>query len=619
MKYQQHFRAGSGLVVALIVLVTIVTLVGFALNLTSNFSRQASRQRTVLHAQTAAESAVEYIYATWKKAIKTNAYAPVVTATFALPSTLHPALAASPATGTGISPVFAPWPLTFPANVTYTTTNQFGTTTGSPTKVKVWNVPGYPGWSGNSYFYKAEASVTAAGNIRQGIRRYLQLTAVPLFQAAIFYEDNLEIHPGPSMTISGLVHTNSDLEALAYTSLKFLNDVSYVGQYRETAPGNWSGTGSGSGYGSPTEKPFWQDDQQSDTSAAKQTQLKQVDRMEPLGSRPAQVFNTTDTNPNNDGFHELIERPNGSYSDPPEIATMRLYNKASLKIEVDSSKDPATTAYLKVSNSSNVTYASTSAVYQQVRAAIVGSTSMYDQRETTNVNVTSLDMGKFNDVIATMGGNYNGVVYITDVSTDAAKDAVRLLNGRVLADDITVATDEGMYIQGDFNTGGSAATDVPSNGTTPGADHVVPGYTEKSVAVAADAVTVLSNNWNDTNAASTLTARVATNTTVNAGMITGNVPTDYNGSGNPSGGVHNLPRFLEMWLNPSNGWQESNFTYYGSMIQLFKSTSFTGLWYTNNTYWPPNRIWNFDDLFLTNPPKGSVQATQLSRGRWERF
>jgi Tfp pilus assembly protein PilX len=617
MKFHQQSLAGSGLVVAMIVLVTIVTLVGVALNLTSNFSRQAGRQRTVLHAQTAAESAVEYIYATWKQAIKTNAYAPVVTASFALPSTLHPALAASPATGTGISPVFAPWPLTFPANVAYTTTNQFGTTTGSPTKIKVWNVPGYPGWSGNSYFYKAEASVTAAGNIRQGIRRYLQLTAVPLFQAAIFYEDNLEIHPGPSMTISGLVHTNSDLEVLAYTSLKFLDDVSYVGQYRETAPGNWSGTGSDSGYGSPTEKPFWQDDQQSDTSGAKQVQLKQVDRMEPLGSRPAQVFNTTDTNPNNDGFHEIIERPNGSYSDPPEIATMRLYNKASLKIEVDSSKPTTDPAYLKVFDINNT--AAPASVVTKVKTAILGSTSMYDQRETTDVKVTSLDMNKFNDVITTMGSSYNGVVYVTDTSTDTAKDAIRLVNGRVLNDDITVATDEGMYIQGDFNTGGAAAADVPSNGTTSGAAHVVPGYTEKSVAVAADAVTILSNNWNDANAASTLTARVAKNTTVNAGMITGNVPTDYNGSGNPSGGVHNLPRFLEMWLDPSNGYQESNFTYYGSMIQLFKSTSFTGLWYTNNIYWPPNRIWNFDDLFLTNPPKGSFQATQLSRGRWERF
>jgi hypothetical protein len=184
--------------------------------------------------------------------------------------------------------------------------------------------------------------------------------------------------------------------------------------------------------------------------------------------------------------------------------------------------------------------------------------------------------------------------------------------------DITVATDKGMYIQGDFNTGGASAADVPSNGTTSGANHTAPGYTEKSTAVAADAVTILSNSWNDTNAASQLTSRVATNTTVNTGIVSGNVPTNYNSSGNPSGGVHNFPRFLELWYNLGTN-QGINFTYYGSMVELFQSKLFTGLWYTNNTYWPPNRIWNFDPLFQTKPPKGTLQATQFSRGRWERF
>ena len=619
MKYHHHSHAGSGLVAAMIVLLTLATLVGVALNLTSTFTRQASRQRTVWHAQSAADSAVEYIYAKWKQNIKANAYGAVATTSFALPSTLHPALATAPSTGTGISPLFTPWAITMPANVSYTTTDQWGATTGNTTTVKVWNVPGYPGWSGNSTFYKAEASVAVTGNINQSVRRYLQLTYVPLFQAAVFYEDNLEIHPGPDMTISGLVHTNSDLEVLAYNTLKFVDNVSYSGQYRETAPGNWSGSGSSSGYSNPTEKPYWQDNLQSNTSSAKQTQLKQVDRLEPLGTRPSEVFNTTDTNTNNDGFHEIIERPNSTYSDPTEIATMRLYNKASLKIEVDSSKDPANSGYLKVFNASNTQYAASSDVYKEVQKSVVGSTSMYDQRETANVKVTSLDMKKFNKVIEKMDSSYNGVVYITDTSTDSPKDAIRLVNGRVLDADITIATDEGMYVQGDLNTGGSNATDVPSNGTTSGAAHVATGYTEKSVALAADAVTILSNNWNDTNAASGLTSRVAKNTTINAGMITGNVPTNYNNSGNPSGGVHNLPRFLEMWLDPGDGYEEVKFTYYGAMIQLFQSKSFTGLWYTNNIYWPPNRIWSFDDLFLSKPPKGTVQATQFSRGRWERF
>lgn len=620
MKQKSHSCDGYGSLVAMMVLVTMVTLVGVALNLTSTFARQAGRQRTVLHAQSAADSAVEYIFAKWKKDIKTNAYAPVNSSSFALPSTLHPALGTTPSTGTGVTPLFLPRPLTLPANVNYTTTDQWGLTAGTATTVKVLNVPGYPGWSGNSTFYKAEASTTtpaANAAITQGVRRAMQLTFVPLFQAAVFYEDDLEIHPGPPMTITGLVHTNKDLEVLAYDKLRFMDNVSYSGNYRETAPGNWSGTG-GTDYTNPTEKPYWEDDLQSGLSASMNTQLKKVDRMEPLGTRPAQLFNTTDANVNNDGFREIIERPTSGAAnpDPPEIAAMRFYNKACLKIEVDSSKATTDPAYLKVYDDKNSP--APGGTTNKVKLAILGSTNMYEQREGTNVKVTSLDMNKFNDVITQMGGKYNGVVYITDISTDATKDAIRLVNGRVLNDDITVATDKGMYIQGDFNTGGASAADVPSNGTTSGANHTAPGYTEKSTAVAADAVTILSNSWNDANAGSQLTSRVATNTTVNTGIVSGNVPTNYNSSGNPSGGVHNFPRFLELWYNLGSN-QGINFTYYGSMVELFQSKLFTGLWYTNNTYWPPNRIWNFDPLFQTKPPKGTLQATQFSRGRWERF
>lgn len=620
MKHKQHSCAGYGTLVAMLVLATMVTLVGVALNLTSTFARQASRQRTVLHAQTGSDSAVEYIFAKWKSDIKANAYAPVATSTFALPSTLHPAMGTSPASGTGIVPLFVPRPLTLPANVSYTTTDQWGATTGSATTVKVSNVPGYPGWSGNSTFYKAEASTTTPStnvSISQGVRRSLQLTFVPLFQAAVFYEDDLEIHPGPTMTINGLVHTNKDLEVLAYSKLRFMDDVSYSGNYRETAPGNWDGTGSTT-YTNPTQKPYWKDDLQSDASVSMNTQLQKVARMEPLGTRPATLFNTSDANANNDGFREIIERPasGAGNADPPEIAAMRFYNKASLKIEVDSSKIPTDPGYLKVFDDKNKP--ASAGILSKVKTAILGSTDMYDQRETANIKVTSLDMNKFNDVITQMGGSYNGVIYITDTSADLSKDAIRLVNGRILNADITVATDKGMYIQGDFNTGGNLPSDVPSNGTTAGANHTAPGYTEKSTAVAADAVTILSNNWNDTNASQQLTYRVAANTTVNTGIVAGNVPSNYNSSGNPSGGVHNFPRFLELWYDLGSK-QEINFTYYGSMVELFQSKSFTGLWYTNNTYWPPNRIWNFDPLFQTSPPKGTLQATQFSRGRWERF
>ena len=44
------------------------------------------------------------------------------------------------------------------------------------------------------------------------------------------------------------------------------------------------------------------------------------------------MINTTDSNPNNDSIREIIEPPNGSFSDPSEISSRRLYNKASLLV-----------------------------------------------------------------------------------------------------------------------------------------------------------------------------------------------------------------------------------------------------------------------------------------------
>lgn len=613
MKFHPISSAGYGTIAALTILVTVVTLVGAALSFTYTFARQATRQRTVAQAQNAADSALEYVYAKWKQDIKSHAYQPQPTSSITIPSTLHPALASSPSTGTGVSPIFKPWALTPPTSIYYVTSDQWGGTKLQPTYIKVSNVPGYPGWTGDSIFYKAQATVTAPAfaNLNQSVRRFFQLTYVPLFQAAIFYEDDLEIHPGPPMTITGLVHTNKDLEVLAYEKVQFMDDVSYSGDYRETAPGNWAGTGS-SHYSNPTQKPTWKDDKQSNNSVAINTQLKQVDRMEPLGDRPAQLFNTSDANANNDGFHEIIERPatGAANPDPTEISSMRLYNKASLKIEVNSSKATNDPNYLKVYDADNVAVPSN--LLSKVKTAIVGSTNMYDQREGQNIKVTSVDMNKFNDVITSMtsAGTYNGVVYISDTSTDSAKDAIRLTNGRNIKSDLTVATDEGMYIQGDFNTGGSNAGSVPSNSNSDG-NNYASGYTVKSTAVAADAVTILSNSWSDSRASSQLNSRDASNTTVNTGIIAGNVPTDFNHSGNPSGGVHNFPRFLE-------NWNDVNFTYYGSMVELFQSKIFTGLWYTNNIYSPPNRIWNFDVQFRTKPPPGTMQATQFSRGRWER-
>jgi hypothetical protein len=127
--------------------------------------------------------------------------------------------------------------------------------------------------------------------------------------------------------------------------------------------------------------------------------------------------------------------------------------------------------------------------------------------------------------------------------------------------------------------------------------------------LAADAVTVLSDNWSDANSTAAVGSRVAAATTVNAALLTGAVDTTL---GNYSGGMENFPRFLESWG------LANVFTYNGSMIKMFPSLYATNVWGQANVYDPPARNWaydaNFNDPTQLPPKTPSVQ--QVIRTQW---
>jgi len=120
----------------------------------------------------------------------------------------------------------------------------------------------------------------------------------------------------------------------------------------------------------------------------------------------------------------------------------------------------------------------------------------------------------------------------------------------------------------------------------------------------ADAITILSTNWNDS-----VTTQLPNsgNTTVNAAILTGIVPTDPTISGDYSGGEENFLRLLEDWhKNPSGSFNVQTLTYNGSMVAMFPSIYATNHWQTvGNYYNTPTRHWAFDNNFtnvLKLPP-----------------
>jgi hypothetical protein len=189
-----------------------------------------------------------------------------------------------------------------------------------------------------------------------------------------------------------------------------------------------------------------------------------------------------------------------------------------------------------------------------------------------------------------------------------------LKNGSTLpSSGMTIVSENPVYIQGDYNTGGNnppSDTGTFTSPTVSGYSHNADGSPKINAAVYADAINILSGAWNDTNSTGSTSGRIATSTTVNAAFVTGEVPS---GNGYYSGGGENFVRFLEDWQKNS-----TNFTYYGSMIELFNSVTGVGKWQgSGNVYKAPGLHWYYDSNFTSSAPPGNLQiAAYLQQQRW---
>jgi Tfp pilus assembly protein PilX len=200
----------------------------------------------------------------------------------------------------------------------------------------------------------------------------------------------------------------------------------------------------------------------------------------------------------------------------------------------------------------------------------------------------------------------------------------------------TVASENPVYIQGNYNSncptaGGADCTPGNANydatwNTPPGAES-----THAAAAVIADAVTVLSNNWEDAGATGALYSgslvnpinpsvqsvpaitpnRIAVTTYYRLAIAGGKNIAFINTAQNPEfafgmdGGVHNFLRFLEDWGGVAS---QQQLNYKGSLVSLYFATYGTGTFKCCNlVYNPPNRNYIFDPLFAspTNLPPGT--------------
>lgn len=421
---------------------------------------------------------------------------------------------------------------------------------------------------------------------------------VPLFQFVAFYDKDLEILPGPQMTLNGPVHTNGDLylESGNSAGLTIRGQVSVASDLYRGRKNN----------GTCTNQPVYV----YDPLAAREL----------LPSCPSRTWIDPTTLSSWNGMIQVgvdpLTVPDPDIFDPNDNSIY--WEKADLRLvlNLDSSNNVVTTnsvTGVEVRNlddslnaSATNTLHNTTQCPGGISGRVVGQTNkFYNNREGAIIRMIEVDMRKLFDCLYTtnwLGGGKaldddteGGLVFHFTVKGPNSEllpntYGVRLRNAATLQSTnglaplvrgLSVVTDQAAYTIGHYNSTGK----IPS-------------------AIMADSLNVLSTAWNVANETGSPTngpgysSRNATNTTINSAFLAGTDTTGGPGGegevgqgGAYNGGLENYPRFHERWTSRT-------LTYRGSFVSLGQPEHADGVWIYGSPYYEaPNRAWDYDTDF----------------------
>jgi len=680
-------RRGSALLASMIVVTVLSFAAAGILSYSLNTYENSMRQALLDQAREVADSEMEYLYYGWKNVLmsRTVAIANIDSSS---------AMAAYLTTGSEPYLKALQYPVGQP-QWTVTRAIQFkpvGLSTGDGSAEGVVN----GNLIGKNYYFDAWTSAAFSsavlGTVQFKTGRHFAYSSTPLFQYAVFYEGNLELAPGGNMTVTGPISTNGSAYLGGHNgyALTLTDQVAYFQDYNGASDPLSGDTHVLEGTDTLNDPIYNPNPGSAEPIQATQRGI-QVTHLTAQASFIGGVDVQADVN--NAAYAAAYTNPSTGLVDPneiyraviapppktgttlddedPVVAASRMYNTAGILVTI--TQDPTTLIKtVSVGNATNPTAynadfptmvvpgtAGDNHCLQDVRTQIV------DPREyangTSGVNVTTLDVGNLKTELAvamaadsTLAHNYNGVLYIYDNSDNSSiagahntLNGIRITDGTTTPDyrdnnnnplGFTVVSNNGVYVQGDYNT---------SQITVPGV--AVP--VNNPTAIMGDAVTALSTGWDMNNQKTSLpTATVLALTnrepslpasdydsasdhnvmTINSAILTGNTPsagtganplTDYN-----SGGAQNLVRMIEDWFPPqqSGNGKGMELKLDGSLGQLFTSDYFKGH-YTGNTgltalggnpvyTQPPTRDFDYDTGFKDRAPAGAPTTTGFTRG-----
>lgn len=426
---------------------------------------------------------------------------------------------------------------------------------------------------------------------------------VPLFQFAAFYDKDLEILPGPTMTLAGPVHTNGDLYLNTENS-----SPGFTVQGQVTTAGNlYRG--------------------RKNTNVCNSNPVRVYNPLNPLSLVPTCSSRVEVESPDVTGWNGMIQIgvPEVTVPEPevldPEPGQV-YWDKADLRVvlALDAGGNLDTTYStngVQVRNqddsvnvdATNILYACSGYVRRNgagsTLSAVGTSNAFYNNREALTIRMLDVDMRSLFDCLHNSDWFGSGkeldddsegglVLYFTVVGPNSEASSnnygVRIRNGSQLratvggaplVRGVTVVSNQAVYVQGDYN----ATNRIPA-------------------AVLSDSFNVLSQYWfnsstnefRDSLSTQVLTNRPASNTTQNLAILsgtdtTGGVEGEGGQGGAYNGGLENYPRFHENWSGRT-------YTYNGSFVSLNRPRHVDGAWlYGAPQYTAPNRVWNYDTSF----------------------
>ena len=441
----------------------------------------------------------------------------------------------------------------------------------------------YQNLNAQEYRYTAKSLATFnSDNLEANLELRFKSRLVPLFQFAAFYNKDLEILPGPNMTLSGPVHTNGSLWL-------YCNSATLTIQGQVTTAGDvWRGRKDGSVTPSCNNQP--------------------VNIYDPLAARtlipscPSRIMATAaQIQPFNNMIQTRVQPvtvPGPEVFDPTPGKVY--WDKADLRLvlNVDNATPPNVTSTQVRKADDTVDAAATATLLAcpgNISGKAVGSTTIQNFRENKRIRLLDVDLRSTLECLRASNwfgtgkllneNSEGGLVFHLSVKGNSSASSanpygVRIQNaaqiratagGAPVPLGFTLVSDQAAYIKGDFNS----VNKVPA-------------------AVMADSLNLLSNNWNDANSAAGIGSRVASNTIYNSAFLAG---TDTTGGvegaggvgGYYNGGLENYPRLHEDWSGRT-------LTYRGSFVSLGVAQHVNGRW-TAQSYSPPSRDWNYDVSF----------------------